>query len=277
METLTVTQSARTEHKLQIAGLSCSLFLPVHYESGTERYPVLYVNGEIPAEEILGEVRKAGGKADFILLCIRPENWNDDLTPWSAPAFRVGEAPPQGRAKEYLTRLTEEIKPYIDIHYRTKPEPEHTALFGYSLGGLTALYSIYLTGRFGWIGSLSGSLWYDGFCEFMEKEKPLRPDIGIYLSLGKKESLSRNPRMCLVAECTKRAVEILEEQLVCTAEEGLFGRCRDGERSVRCRDGEQSVRCRSGIVRLEWNEGGHFHETAKRFARAIIWWEGMSL
>jgi hypothetical protein len=36
-------------------------------------------------------------------------------------------------------------------------------------------------------------------------------------------------------------------------------------------------RSRSGEVCLEWNEGGHFHETAKRFARAILWWEGRNL
>ena len=101
----------------------------------------------------------------------------------------------------------------MDMHYRTKPEPEHTALAGYSLGGLTALYALYQTDSFGWIASLSGSLWYDGFCEYMEKERPLRREVNVYLSLGKKERLSRNPRMGKVAECTERARQILESQL----------------------------------------------------------------
>lgn len=241
--------------EIQIAGMSCSLFLPQDYSMGTERYPVIYINGEIPVEEVLAEVRRAGCGTDFILLSVKAENWNDDFTPWRVPAFRKGEEAPQGRAREYIGRLSGEIKPYMDANYRTKPEPEYTILLGYSLGGLAAVYSLYLTDCFGWVGSLSGSLWYDGFCEFMEKERPLRPDVKVYLSLGKKEKLSRNPRMGKVAECTMKAKDILTEQLAGPEEAGE----RPGG---------------AGNVRLEWNDGGHFHETAKRFARAILWWKG---
>lgn len=254
IQTDTVRQQMQPVQKLQIAGLSCSLFLPTDYRDEMKHYPVLYVNGELPIEEVLTKVQKAGIPIDFIVLSIEPESWNDDFTPWRAPSFRKGEDPPQGRAQTYIYRLVEEIKPYMDGIYRTKPEPEHTAMFGYSLGGLTALYAVYLTDRFGWIGSLSGSLWYDGFCEFMEKEKPLRLDLHLYLSLGKKEKLSRNPRMGRVAECTVRARDILERQLS----------------SVEV--SAKSDRSRAGEICLEWNEGGHFHETAKRFAKAIIWW-----
>ncbi|WP_275507574.1 MULTISPECIES: alpha/beta hydrolase-fold protein [Clostridium] len=50
----------------------------------------------------------------------------------------------------------------MDAHYRTKTQPENTVLIGYSLGGLATLYSLYLFGTFGKVGSLSGSLWYGG-------------------------------------------------------------------------------------------------------------------
>ena len=158
----------------------------------------------------------------------------------------------------------------MDMHYRTKPEPEHAALAGYSLGGLTALYALYQTDCFGWVASLSGSLWYDGFCEYMEKERPLRREVNVYLSLGKKERLSRNPRMGKVAACTERARQILESQL---------GQEPAGEMKEEQADNRKGAddRSRSGEVCLEWNEGGHFHETAKRFARAILWWEGRNL
>lgn len=264
----------QTVQELQIAGLSCSLLLPKGYDTGTDRCPVLYINGEIPVAEMTAALKRAGIPVDFILLTIRPESWNDDFTPWSAPAFRRGEAPPQGRAKRYIRRLTEEIKPYMDANYRTRPGPEHTALFGYSLGGLTALYSIYLTDCFGWVGSLSGSLWYDGFCEFMEEKRPLRPEGNIYLSLGKKESQNRDPRMRRVAECTRRAKKILEEQL---AGAGISGVDRSGMEKLEgggpgsFRGISAPDRYRTGEVCLEWNEGGHFHDTAGRFARAVAW------
>ncbi len=257
-------KEARTVQELQIAGLSCSLLLPKGYDTGTDRWPVLYINGEIPVAEIMAALDKAKIPAQFILVAVRPESWNDDFTPWSAPSFRKGEMPPQGRAKRYLGRLTEEIKPYIDANYRTQPSPEHTALFGHSLGGLTALYSMYETDRFGWIGSLSGSLWYDGFCEFMEEKSLLRPEGNVYLSLGKKESQSRDPRMRRVGECTKRAKEILEERLTGAGSLGVGSLVSFGEICA-------SERYRTGEVCLEWNEGGHFHDMAGRFARAIAW------
>lgn len=232
-----------TIQELQIAGLCCSLYLPPAYHENEDRYPMIYVNGEIPLEKILTELVKNGERTDFLFLSIKPESWNDDFTPWAVPAFRTEEEAPQGRADAYLSCLTEKIKPYMDAHYRTKPEAEHTALFGYSLGGLTAVYSIYKTDVFGVIASLSGSLWFDGFCEFMEREKPVRKNLRVYLSLGKKESRSKNPRMGRVAECTQRARDILAEQL--ENKEGVY---------------------------FEWNEGGHFHDIEGRFVKAIVWW-----
>lgn len=246
--------------EIQIAGLSCNLYLPESYKSTQAHYPVIYVNGEIPIEEVIDEVKKSGVSTEFLLLFIQPMSWNDDFTPWSAPSFRKGEADPAGRSDEYLLRLTQEIKPFIDAHYRTKPEPEQSVLLGYSLGGLAALYSIYKTDVFGVIGSLSGSLWYDNFCEFMEQNQPLRTDLKVYLSLGKKECLSKNPRMGRVTDCTERAREILAQQI--------------GLDSQDMRISEQST-AQSGLVEnvfFEWNEGGHFHEISKRFAKAIAWW-----
>lgn len=246
----------------QISGMNCRLYLPPGYEEGREHYPVIYVNGEVPIEGILTELVGKGARTDFLLLSIKPESWNDDFTPWAAPAFRAEEEAPRGRADAYLSCLTKEIKPYMDARYRTKPEPEHTALLGYSLGGLTAVYAIYKTDVFGAVASLSGSLWFDGFCDFMERQKPLRADLRVYFSLGKKESHSRNPRMEKVAECTQRAREILAGQL---------------ERPDRY-DGVDKESCvKAGAdnrerVCFEWNEGGHFHDIEGRFAKAIVWW-----
>lgn len=226
--------------ELQISGMTCQLYLPLDYNECEKYYSTIYINGEISVDKILTKLVDDGIPTDFILLSIQPKNWNDDFTPWPAAAFRKGEDPPHGMADAYLSRLTNEIKPYMDNHYRTKPEPEHTALFGYSLGGLTAVYAIYKTDIFGVVGSLSGSLWFDDFCEFMGRKKPLRTDLRIYLSLGKKESRSKNPRMGRVAECTERAMEILRGQ--------------------------------SNKVFFEWNEGGHFHDIEARFVKAIAWW-----
>lgn len=244
--------------ELQISGMDCRLYLPPGYNEEEAHYPVIYVNGDIPMEGVVANLVKEGVQADFLLLSIRPGSWNDDFTPWVAPAFRAGEEAPQGRADVYLTCLTEKIKPYMDAHFRTKPEPENTALFGYSLGGLTAVYSIYKTDVFGVIASLSGSLWFDGFCDYMEREKPLRTDLRVYLSLGKKESRSKNARMGRVAVCTEWAREIL---------------AGESERLVESDAGRHSPHGtgKGAAVTFEWNEGGHFHDIEGRFAKAIAW------
>lgn len=225
----------------EIAGLSCKIALPPGYDASDQSYPVIYINGDIPLQEVIAETVRAGACRDFIMTAVIPGNWNDDFTPWGAPAIRKGEAPPKGKADQYIARLTEHIKPFMDSSYRTKPEPEHTTLLGYSLGGLAALYTVYQTELFGRAGCLSGSLWYDGFCEYMEQRRPAAESLKVYLSLGKKEPLTKNPRMAPVAVCTERAGKILTEQL-----------------------GRENVW-------FEWNEGGHFCDIAKRFGRAAAW------
>lgn len=43
---------------------------------------------------------------------------------------------------EYLKFITQDLKPYIDSEYRTKPEPENTSICGSSMGALISLYAI---------------------------------------------------------------------------------------------------------------------------------------
>lgn len=225
--------------EIQIADFSCILYLPDGYLFQTVRYPVVYINGEAPVREILAELKKADVPTQFLLLAIKPQNWNDDFTPWESPAFRKGEDAPKGNADLYIEKLAGKIKPYMDGHFRTKQED--CILLGYSLGGLTALYTLYQTDIFTKIGTISGSLWYDGFAEFMERRPLERENLHIYLSLGKKESRSLNKRMGNVGECTGRIRRMLKKSL--------------GE----------------GQVLFEWNDGGHFHEIPQRYAKALQW------
>lgn len=219
------------------------LYLPYEYNTNKVHYPVIYVNGEDNISDIMcGIEPHLGMDCDpFILLSIQSENWNNDYTPWSAPALTKKEDNFGGCASSYLCILINFIKPYIDEHYRTKPEPKSTTIIGYSLGGLATLYALYTTKTFGRFGSLSGSLWYDGWIEFMECNMPANIESKVYLSLGKSEERSRNQRMAKVGNCTRKTVEILSKQL------------------------------KPENVTLEWNNGGHFTEIPYRFQRALTW------
>ena len=120
------------------------------------------------------------------------------------------------------------------------PGRENRALAGYSLAGLSTLYALYQTEAFGALASVSGSLWFEGFLDYMEKTAPRCPDTRVYLSLGNKEEKSRHPLMRQVGDNTRRAIEVLEGQLTapCT---------------------------------LEWNEGGHFDGVSERLCKALRW------
>lgn len=178
---------------IRICGRRCILYLPEEYESLDMYYPVVYINGEDDVSEIMKNVEPHFDMdcEKFILLSILSDDWGSDFTPWTAPPFKKDGEAFGGNASEYLNILVDKIKPYIDENYRTKPDSSNTIIAGYSLAGLTALFALYKTNLFGSIGSLSGSLWYDGWMKFMESNAPLNANAKVYLSLGKKKSILR--------------------------------------------------------------------------------------
>ncbi len=229
---------------ITIPGWSGFLYLPPGYEEEADRrYSAAYLNaGKGMREELAGileplEKEFTKGLEPFLLVVNEAENWNASYTPWPAEPLFGGEAL-EGRADEWLGFLTQVLKPYMDEHYRTKADPGHTAIMGYSLGGLASLYAIYRCSCFGLAASLSGSLWYDGFTDFMKENRPKRGEIRLYLSLGRKEGKSRNPRLRRVAGATTEAVEILSGQL-------------------------------TQPPRFVWNEGGHFDGVKERWQEAF--------
>lgn len=94
---------AKAEFKaVRIADFSCKLYIPAEYQTGEKAYPVIYINGEAPLEEIITELKKDGMRISFLMLSVVPENWKDDFSPWRAPPFRNGEEAPKGDAGAYI-------------------------------------------------------------------------------------------------------------------------------------------------------------------------------
>lgn len=66
---------------------------------------------------------------------------------------RAGGMPISDR---YLQFVVAELKPFIDAHYRTRPDPDHTLVMGSSMGGLISLYAaLEYPGVFGRAGCVS--------------------------------------------------------------------------------------------------------------------------
>ena len=163
--------------------------------------PIIYLNTFSEEGQKVYETAQAAGCPPFTLVAISGLDWNHDMVPWdSPPAFKNAE-PCTGGADDYLRLLTEEIIPTAEKEIGGVPCWRGIA--GYSLAGLFALYAIYWTDLFSRVGSMSGSLWFPGMKEYILSHEPKRQPDCIYLSLGNKESKTRNPILRNVRQSTE--------------------------------------------------------------------------
>lgn len=137
------------------------------------------------------------------LIAISGEDWNRDLSPWPAQKVFRGGADFAGSAEAHLRRITEEMIPVIEAQMGV--QPRRRMIVGYSLAGLFAVYALYRTDAFTDAASVSGSMWYDGFIEFMRENTPQRIPERMYFSLGDREKMTKNTRMARVEDCTEAA------------------------------------------------------------------------
>lgn len=99
----------------------------------------------------------------------------------------------EGRGRQTMNWFVRFFKPYIDHHYRTIPDREHTFIAGSSMGGLMSLYAVlkynYVFGR---AAALSPSLWTnsDEAYKMIYTSKPAVPTI-VYMDYGSEEMENR--------------------------------------------------------------------------------------
>src|SRR5215218_8975412 len=82
-----------------------------------------------------------------------------EYSPWDEPRADV-----KARGPAYARFLAEHLKPWVDRTYRTRPEPQSTAVMGSSLGGLISLYlGLAHPQVFGRVGGMSPTvMWSEG-------------------------------------------------------------------------------------------------------------------
>jgi predicted alpha/beta superfamily hydrolase len=151
------------------------VYLPPGYVGDEKhRYPVLYLHdGQnlfdgatsfIPGQEWrVDETAQALIHAHLIEPVIIVGIYNtgkervEEYTPSADPKFKVG-----GKADLYGRLIVEELKPFIDSHYRTKTGAADTGLGGSSLGGLVTMYlGLRYPNVFGKLAVISPSVWWD--------------------------------------------------------------------------------------------------------------------
>ena len=183
------------------------------------------------------ETVKTLTETPFSFACVGADRWNDDLSPWAAPAVYREAAPFAGNADAYLETLTRTILP--EILRQLPAAPCCRVLAGYSLAGLFSLYAMYRTDAFHRFVSASGSLWYPGFSDYAAAHAPVRRPQRVYLSLGDREAKTRHPVLRAVEENTLRLAALYRRQGIDTA--------------------------------YERNPGNHFTDCDLRAAKGIAW------
>jgi predicted alpha/beta superfamily hydrolase len=145
------------------------LYRPPSYDhDALRRYPVIYMHdaqnlfdaatsfaGEWGVDETLDALAKETGfEALVIGIDNGAEKRNSEMAPHDHKALGKAEGP------AYLDFITKTVKPFIDAGWRTRPEREHTALIGSSLGGLISHAALLSHGEvFGRYGLFSPSYW----------------------------------------------------------------------------------------------------------------------
>jgi len=140
----------------------------------------------------------------FSLVAFMIKDWNQELTPWAAPAV-FGKVPFGSGAEKTLEFITSRLLPEVQENI------PHLILGGYSLAGLFALWSGYQTDKFDGIVAASPSVWFPKWIEYATDNKPLVKSI--YLSLGDKEEKTKNPVMAQVGNAIRRQNELLTGQM----------------------------------------------------------------
>lgn len=132
---------------------------------------------------------------------LRVDNWDDNLTPWSADAKMKGRVF-GGNASQLLSMILEEVIP------RVKVSGAKIFIAGYSLAGLFSLWSLYESDVFDGCACCSGSLWYPGWVDYARTHKISAPT-KVYLSVGDREKNSKNEYMKKVEEAYAIQQELL--------------------------------------------------------------------
>lgn len=207
------------------------------YPSFEPNSPVIYLN--VVSEEgddIYKRLREMGCE-NFTLAVISSLDWDRDMSPWSAPAISKRDTPCTGGADRYLKLLTGEIIPMVEEELQGGITCR--AIAGYSLAGLFAVYALYCTNAFTRAASMSGSLWFPGFKEYVFSHEMMVCPNRIYFSLGDGEFRSKDPYLQTVQDNTEAIYEFCKNNGIDT------------------------------VFRL--NKGGHFKNVIGRTAEGLRW------
>lgn len=181
---------------------------------------LVWIAGPHEVDSLSSTVSLISSSSPFKVVAYVVPDWDSSLTPWPATvgARSFGEG-----ASSTLASVLSSL-----------PPASRYFLGGYSLAGLFSLWASCETSVFSGVAAVSPSVWYPGFVEHFCSSAVLASSV--YLSLGDKESRTRDPVMATVVDCINACYSHVASRGV-----------------------------------LEWNKGGHFTSPSSRMVRGFSW------
>ena len=185
------------------------VYVPDNVEG--KRYPVLYMfDGQNLFYDELASFGKSWGLLKYleknkVPLIVAAADCNfhredhpyggrfSEYSPFSFEHAMIGKI--CGRGKITMDWLSKEFKPYIDEHYPTLPDREHTFVAGSSMGGLMTLYAVLEYNEVFSRGASVSPAVYFTYEEVraMIQNAEVKPDTVLYMDAGEKEFSEKLP------------------------------------------------------------------------------------
>ncbi|MGV3524866.1 MAG: alpha/beta hydrolase [Candidatus Sericytochromatia bacterium] len=217
------------------------IYLPPSYKENAElSYPVLYMQDgnnlfdaaeagmgvEWQVDEHMESLVAQGAIEEALIVGIYNTADRDFEYTWNTMRNEDGEFE-GGGGPRYARFLVEELKPFIDETYRTRPERESTCVAGSSLGGLISFYlALYYPDVFSRVGIVSPSLWWN-HRQPLSDVSGLQPELLIWVDTGTEEG--QDPRETV--ETTLEFVESMTQKGYIQGENLLFWLAQGGDHS----------------------------------------------
>ena len=194
------------------------IYLPKDYETSHKKYDVMYLQdaqnlfddatsyaGEWQVDETLNKIFEKTGKS---LIVVGIDNGGEkrieELSPYKNAKYGGGNG------DNYVKFIVENLKPFIDKNYRTKPQRKYTTIGGSSLGALISVYAaVKYPETFGKVLAFSSAFWFNAkeLNEFISSSKVNLKQQKYYFIQGKHEDED-------MEEQTNRVIENLKSKNV---------------------------------------------------------------
>ena len=223
--TITGTVKPHPEFASKVLGNARTVlvWLPPGYDAEPgKRYPVVYFQdgqnildnatsfaGEWRADETADRLIRDGKLPPIILVAVASNRDRiNEFTHVKDEKHNDG-----GKGPLYARFLVEELKPFIDKTYRTKPGRESTAVIGSSLGGLVAMeIALDHPEAFGLCAALSPSIWWanDRLIADAKSHAEAARRVRFWIDMGTREGAKKGEAVSPAVDRAKALAKALE-------------------------------------------------------------------